>query len=56
MRQYSDRYYGEKKIEGWKKPNAGQRQYLRTAVDNQSAYLETLLTLEEFKYYFMSDK
>lgn len=56
MRQFSDRYYGEKTIEGWKKPNAGQRQYLRTAVDKQSADLETLLTLDEFKYYFMSDK
>ena len=56
MRQYSDRYYGEKKIEGWKKTNVGQRQYLRTAVDKKSADLETLLTLEEFKYYFMSDK
>ena len=46
----------KKKIEGWKKTNVGQRQYLRTAVDKQSADLETLLTLEEFKYYFMSDK
>ena len=55
MRQYSDRYCGKRKVEGWRKTNAGQRQYLRVAVDKQSADLETLLTLDEFKSYFMSD-
>lgn len=54
MRQYSDNYHGERLIEGWKKTNMGQRQYLRVAIDKQSADLETLLTLDEFKYYFMS--
>lgn len=55
MRQYSDKYYGKRGIEGWKKTNVGQRQYLRVSVDKQSADLETLLTLDEFKSYFMSD-
>jgi hypothetical protein len=54
MRQYSNRYYGERKIEGYKKTNIGQRQYLRLSVDKQSADLETLLTLDEFKFYFMN--
>lgn len=56
MKNYSDRYCGERKIEGYKKTNIGQRQYLRLSVDKQSADLETLLTLDEFKYYFMIDK
>lgn len=55
-KQYSDKYYGEKKVEGWKKTNAGRRQYLRVSCDKQSADLETLLTLDEFKSYFMCDK
>lgn len=55
MRQYSDRYYGKRKIEGWKKTNAGERQYLCVACDKQSADLETLLTLDDFKYYFMAE-
>jgi hypothetical protein len=54
MKQYSDRYYGERKVDGWKKTNIGQRQYLRLSVDKQSADLETLLTLDEFKFYFIS--
>lgn len=54
MRQYSDRDDDKRKIEGWKKTNAGQCQYLRASCDKQSADLETLLTLDEFKYYFMS--
>jgi len=56
MKQYSDKYYGERKIDGWKKTNAGQRQYLRVSCDKQSADLETLLTLDEFKSYFMNEK
>ena len=54
MKNYSDRYYGKRKIEGWKKTNIGQCQYLRSSCDKQSTDLETLLTLDEFKYYFMT--
>lgn len=53
MKQYSDKYYGKRKIDGWQKTNVGQRQYLRVSCDKQSADLETLLTLDEFKYYFV---
>ena len=48
-RQYSDRYYGKRKIEGWIKTGFGQKQYLRLSVDKQSAVLETLLTMEQFE-------
>lgn len=53
MKNYSDRYYGKRKIEGWKKTNMGQRQYLRCGIDKQSADLETLLTWEQFENYFI---
>lgn len=52
-RQYSDRYYGERKIEGWKKTGFGEKQYLRLSVDKQSADLETLLTMEQFEQLIM---
>lgn len=52
-RQYSSRYYGERKIEGWKKTGYGQKQYLRLSVDKQSANLETLLSMEQFEQLIM---
>ncbi len=55
-RQYSDRYYGKKAIESWRKTGAGQKQYLRLAVDKQSADLETLLTWEQFENLFCGEK
>lgn len=48
-RQYSDRYRGQRKIEGWEKTGFGKKQYLRLSVDKQSADLETLLDMEEFE-------
>lgn len=52
-RQYSDRYHGKRKIEGWQKTGFGQKQYLRLSVDKQSANLETLLDMEEFDQLIM---
>ncbi len=52
-RQYSGRYYGKRKIEGWQKTGFGEKQYLRLSVDKQSADLETLLTLEQFEQLIM---
>ena len=52
-RQYSDRYHGNRKIEGWEKTGFGEKQYLRLSVDKQSADLETLLTMEQFEQLIM---
>ena len=52
-RQYSDRYHGKRKIEGWQKTGFGEKQYLRLSVDKQSADLETLLTMEQFEQLIM---
>lgn len=52
-RQYSERYYGKREIEGWKKTGFGEKQYLRLSVDKQSADLETLLTMEQFEQLIM---
>ena len=52
-RQYSSRYYGERKIEGWQKTGFGEKQYLRLSVDKQSADLETLLTMDQFEQLIM---
>lgn len=52
-RQYSNRYYGERKIEGWQKTGFGEKQYLRLSVDKQSADLETLLTMEQYEKLIM---
>ena len=52
-RQYSARYHGKRKIEGWGKTGFGEKQYLRLSVDKQSADLETLLTMEQFEQLIM---
>lgn len=52
-RQYSNRYHGKRKIEGWEKTGFGKKQYLRLSVDKQSADLETLLTMDQFEQLIM---
>lgn len=49
-------YSDNQKISGWKKTGKGVKQYLRSAVDKQSADLETLLTWEQFEGYFAAKK
>ena len=56
FRNYRDSYYGERHIDQWFKTGKGVKQYLRVGVDRQSADLETLLTWEQFKGFFVAKK
>lgn len=54
---FASRYNSsEQKISGWQKTGKGVKQYLRSAVDRQSADLETLLTWDQFEAYFVAKK
>lgn len=56
MKAYSERYFGERRVDSWSKTGAGVKQYLRMGVDKQTADLETLLTWEQFEGYFVAKK
>ena len=49
---YSDRYTGQRRIEGWSKPGGSIKQYLRVGVDKQSSDLESLISFDQLEQFF----